>query len=91
MNLTTQDMQLLAQAERDMDAGLVPFVVLNGMRNLVSADTMSELGLVSGQQVTPSMMTAIIKKSLADMQAELAIIKAKDSISQRITGKTPCK
>ncbi len=50
--LTTEEIKMLAEVERQMDAGEVPFVVWAGNRMVVQQIVMDELGLESGQTVS---------------------------------------
>lgn len=75
MNLTTEQVQMLAEAERQMDAGDAPFVVWGG-RMMVDHSTMDELGLQSGQTVSNVIAGEILKRNLARIVALGAIHKA---------------
>ena len=73
--LTTEEIKLLAQAERLMDAGEVPFVVWDGGRMIVQPVVMDELGLESGQTVSHEIAGAILSANLAAIQTSAAIAK----------------
>ena len=75
-SLTIKDIQMLAEQERRMDSGEQPHV-LDTHRNRwsVSSDVMEELGLVSGQAVSVTIITAILEAQLASIQARIALDK----------------
>jgi len=73
--LTTGEIKMLAKAERQMDAGEVPFVVWAGSRMVVQQIIMDEFGLESGQTVSHEIAGAILSANLAVCQANLATAK----------------
>ncbi len=75
--LTNEQFRMLAQAERQMDRGEIPFVVCNGQRWIVQPVVMEELGLESGQTVSDSFVLAIMEANLASLQAIAALAGAK--------------
>jgi hypothetical protein len=68
---------MLAKAERQMDAGEVPFVICAGSRLLVREVVMDELGLEMGQTVSDTLVLAIMEAHLAAAQADVALTGAK--------------
>ncbi|MEM6623891.1 MAG: hypothetical protein AAF674_16815 [Pseudomonadota bacterium] len=76
MKLNNEQIRLLAQAERMMDEGTLPFVIYRDDRMPVAPDIMEELGLEQGQTVNSVIKHAILLASLAATQAELALKKA---------------
>lgn len=78
MHFTPEQIRMLAQCERDMDAGNVPFVRVDGLgRMLVNPLVMEELGLVSGQTVSAAMQLPIME---ANMRAMMAVIELDDVV-----------
>ena len=75
--LTTEQIRMLAQAERQMDAGEVPFVVAAGERLIVRPVVMEELGLETGQTVSNTLVLAILKANLAALRVDVALAGAK--------------
>ncbi len=73
--LNTEEIRILAELERQMDAGEVPFVVWAGNRMTVQQIIMDELGLESGQTVSHEIAGAILSANLAVCQANLATAK----------------
>ena len=73
--LTTEEIKMLAKAERQMDAGEVPFVVWQGGRMMVQQIVMEELGLESGQTVSHEIAGAILNANLAVCRAAVAAAK----------------
>ena len=76
-NLTNEQFRMLAQAERQMDAGEVPFVVAAGERLIVRPVVMEELGLETGQTVSNTLVLAILKANLAALRVDVALAGAK--------------
>ena len=75
--LTTEQIRMLAQAERQMDAGEVPFVVAAGERLIVRPVVMEELGLETGQTVSNTLVLAILKANLAALRVDVALAGTK--------------
>ena len=71
--MTLEQMKILAEAERQMDAGAVPFVVCQGSRMIVDPLVMEEFGLQAGQTISPVMVVKILEAHLAMCQAELRL------------------
>ena len=77
-SITTEEIQMLAEVERQMDAGKVPFVVWVGGRMTVQKIVMEELGLESGRTVSHEIAGAIPFEQLdsagvGDKQVELTV------------------
>ena len=71
---TNEEIRMLAEAERMMDAGEMPFVVTEGGgRLMVSQLVMDELGLESGQSASPFIAVAIERAGLAALRASRAM------------------
>ncbi|MCZ6770780.1 MAG: hypothetical protein O7G83_02180 [Proteobacteria bacterium] len=76
-NLTSEEFKMLAKAERQMDAGEVPFVVWAGHRMLVQRLVMEELGLETGQTISDALSRAITEAHIASLKATVALDGAK--------------
>ena len=63
---------MLAAAERQMDAGEVPWVRVEGGRCIVSERVMALLNLRSGQSVSGALWRQIIRLHLEQIDEELA-------------------
>ncbi len=74
--LTTEQIRMLAQAERQMDAGEISFVVCAGRRLIVRPVLMEELGLETGQTVSDTLVLAILEANLAALRADVALAGA---------------
>ena len=72
---TTKEIKMLAEAERQLDAGEVPFVVWGGGRMTVQPIVMEELGLEIGQTVSHEIAGAILRANLAAIQAGIDAAK----------------
>jgi hypothetical protein len=79
MNLTVEQLRGLAKLERDMDSGEQPFVVSGGERWAFSQDLLDECGVESGQTVSDGMICTLLKMSIANLQARIALEKAANS------------
>ena len=75
--LTNKQIRMLAEGERRMDAGEVPFVIIAGNRLAVLPVVMDELGLESGQTVSNTIVLAILEANLASIEADVALAGAK--------------
>lgn len=73
----TTEIKMLAKAERQMDAGEVPFVVCGAHRMTVRPVVMEELGLETGQTVSDTLILAILEANLAALRADVALAGAK--------------
>lgn len=73
-----EDMHLLAEIERDMDAGRQPYVVYGGSRMAVEPDQLQEFGLVSGQTINHTIARALMEWRVAKIQAAIALKEARN-------------
>ena len=73
MELSNEDIRALADLERMMDSGEVPFVILNGERVATNELIMSELGLEQGQTINREIFKAMMRAQLAALQAQMAL------------------
>lgn len=71
MELTNEEIKLLAEGERKMDAGEIAFVRLAGNRASVSPDVMQELGLQQGQTINNTIFLAILEANIANCKARM--------------------
>ncbi len=76
MELTTEQIKDLAMMEQMMDSGEVFWVKLGYNRVTVSEVVAEELGLKQGQTINDVIFHAILKGSLASIQAQIAVNKA---------------
>lgn len=67
-----EEFRLLAECERQMDAGVTPFVVMSGQRIAMDAEALSDLGLSQGQSITPTMFGIILQYNLRRIEAQIA-------------------
>ena len=79
MKLSTEEIRMLAQVERDMDAGNQPFVICHGQRWAFTSDILEDNGVESGQTVSPVIIEALLKSSIASLNAKIAITEARIS------------
>jgi hypothetical protein len=79
MQLTTEDMKMLAALERRMDCGEQPYVVTDGGRMAFPASLLDECGIVSGQTVSHQMTITLMEMNLANLQAQIAIESARNA------------
>ena len=79
MNITDEQMKMLAQLERDMDSGKQPYVVHQGERLAFRKGLLDECGLESGQSVSSAILLELMKRSLAHVEVELALKKARET------------
>lgn len=76
-NFSQDEISKIAEMERHMDAGKIPFVMLPGFgRVSTSEETMKELGLVQGQTINPVIFGAILQMSLAQCETKVILQKA---------------
>ena len=75
MDLTIEQIRLLAEQERSMDSGQTPFVRVPGstQRMSVMPEVMEELGLVSGQTVSDMIVVAIMQAQIGVLKAQIAM------------------
>ena len=70
----------LAEVEREMDAGKISFVRLEGKTRLpLKPALMSQFKLEQGQTISTTMAIMILPHLIAEMEATSAIDKAKES------------
>ena len=80
MKLSSDDMRTLAAQERDMSAGKVPHVLLNGVRIAMMPEAMKHFELVSGQIINSSIMVAILQFNLDYCRNKIAERKTQEAI-----------
>ena len=78
---TREEIALLAQCERDMDSGKMPFVVLGGNRWGSSQECLDALGLISGQTVNLIIIQAMLRWKIDDCKAKIEEQKFQESHS----------
>lgn len=78
LELTDEEIRLLAQAERNMDDGTTPFVKLHEHRIAVQPKVMEELNLRQGQTINDVIFRAILRHHIAWCETEIALKKAGD-------------
>ena len=71
--ISIEDVRLLAQLHRDMDAGKIFYVMLEGERIAVDDQIADELGLEKGQTICRLIFQEIMKANLASIEAQIAI------------------
>lgn len=69
---TAEQIRMLAEVERMMDRGEMPFVIWRGLRSSVLPEVMIELGLEQGQTVTDILYDAILAASIRLCEREIA-------------------
>lgn len=74
MKLIIEELRLLAEAERQMDAGEVPWVRVEGASGRASMrpEIMAALGLTTGQTISWFLFGEIARMNLEHCQAQLA-------------------
>jgi hypothetical protein len=83
MKFSPEEIAMLAEAERMMDAGRIPFVMWQGERVMVPAETMHELGLRQKQTINKEIFMAICHCNLAYIQAQRALLQAAKGQSRK--------
>ena len=68
--LTDEQIQMLAEVERMMDAGEMPFVIYGGQRAAVDAELMKRFGLKQGQTINDQIWRAILQTKIENAQRE---------------------
>lgn len=76
IEFSTEEIRMLAKAERDMDSGDVKFVMYRGGRTMVFPEVMDELGLENGQTISDVIFGAILQSSIAHLEAKIALDNA---------------
>lgn len=72
MKLTKEQIRLLAKLEREMDAGIQPFVLFGKGRLAVNPDAMKEFDLEQGQTINLAIFNAIMEFEMRKCQVEIA-------------------
>lgn len=74
MNLTAEEICMLAELERKMDSGEAPYVIVEGcsQRSALTQGDMSLFGLQTGQTVSNALWVAILKFKIEQIQRTLA-------------------
>jgi hypothetical protein len=71
MMFTKDQIKDLAEVDRMMDSGDMPFVWLDGERVACSRECMTELGMAPGQTISRLIFHEILKWNIADCEAGL--------------------
>lgn len=84
MNLTIEDLRLLAQAEQDMHSGKVPWVRVEGTtgRAIMRPETMEALGLSTGQTISWGLFGEIAKLHLQQLEQQIAYERGQQLIRE---------
>ena len=92
MNLTVEQIKMLAKAEVMMDRGEKPFVIFGGNRMIMDDQVMEKLGLQSGQTINWDIFGAIQQENLQRVQLEISLARikkeAESATKQPPTGET---
>jgi hypothetical protein len=72
MELTHEQICMLAEVERKMDAGEMPFVLWHGNRAAMDKETMDHFRLTQGQTITDVIWKAILEFNIASCQDKIA-------------------
>jgi len=72
MEFDAEMIKALGQINRDMDAGIIPFVMLNSNRIAMRPEAMAEFMLEQGQTIDNAIFTAILRSNIAHCQAKIA-------------------
>lgn len=73
--LTVEQIRMLAELERGMDAGKVPFVIYRDGRAAMDNECLTHFGLTQGQTVNDEIWRAIQEWNLERCQREIALRK----------------
>ena len=79
---TLEEIRMLVEQEREMDAGTVPFVMLGGHRMAMTPEAMQHFGLTVGQSISHEINMAILK-----FQIEWLTDKIAEQNAQKISDK----
>lgn len=71
LNLNRDQIKMLAEIERQMDDGLVPFVIWAGNRLTVRHECMEEFGLRQAQTINDEIAREIMKWNIAYCEARI--------------------
>ncbi len=75
--LTHEEIKILAECERKMDAGKTPHVVVDGHRFAVNDEILEHFGLQNRQTVTNVIITAILEFNIERLKKEIMDEEAK--------------
>ena len=78
MNLTNEQIKMLAEAERMMDSGEKKYVILEGERLMVTDEVMVALGLQPKQTINQEIFVAIQEENLKMIRLQIQPEKVKD-------------
>jgi len=83
-----KELQMLAAIERQMDAGEVPWVRVDGSshRATIRAEIMDALGLVTGQTISWFLFGEILKINLGMLQEDIAKEQARRLVAEEGEG-----
>jgi hypothetical protein len=70
MKLTAEEVRMLAEAERKMDTGEIPFVMYGGHRAAMRQEAMDHFKLKQGQTINDQIWIAILEFNIAHCRAE---------------------
>lgn len=82
--LGIEEFRLLAECERKMDAGEIPYVRLSGQGHRIAMDSqaMGDLGLTQGLTVTATMFSVILKYLLERCSAQIAFERGQKLVEE---------
>jgi hypothetical protein len=69
--LSVKEIRQLAEIERGMDSGEIPYVVYAGHRTPIVRDVLDHLGLQSGQTVSHILWVAILETMILNLRQKL--------------------
>ena len=72
MNFTTDELKMLAESERLMDGGEMPYVNFHNQRLMVSEQAMAEFDLRIGQCISDAVFVALIRFEIADCKSQIS-------------------
>ena len=72
MNLSTDEVKMLAAQQREMDAGVQPYVMFSGNRCAINHDCLDALGLEAGQSIDGAIFQAMCLWNIEDCQRKIA-------------------
>ncbi len=79
---TTEQIRMIAEVERDMDQGKIPFVVCDGQRVATSDECMDELGLEAGQTINSAIFQAMCLFGIKQCQEKIAERETANAIAR---------
>ncbi len=83
-DLSIEELKMLADCERGMDSGIIPYVVLNGDRCAIDHEILSHFGLINHQTIDSVIFIAIQKFNIGRLKKEIM-----DKESKRIETAKP--